>query len=245
MIGLLEFDLGGLDLCSYTPERCAAIVDSGTSFIGIPERMMEAVLEIVTKGYTCRRGAADEFTVCDCSEGIDDFPVLKLWVSSVSGTPLQVTLNPVDYLVIVEDTNHLFCMPGFMPLADGEFNFIILGDTFLRTYYTVFDSERQVIHVSVSSAPPITFKLPDRWFVRVGRALAVGVGVGAAFLLLAIAWRSFASRRRQQAYMDVEAHTTVIENGIDEQEGLVWSATSASAPQSTEAKTLSSMNRTA
>ena len=35
MIGLLEFDLGGLDLCSYTPERCAAIVDSGTSFIGM------------------------------------------------------------------------------------------------------------------------------------------------------------------------------------------------------------------
>ncbi len=46
-------------------------------------------------------------------------------------------------------------------------------------------------------------------------------------------------------FATVAAHTTVIENGIDEQEGLVWSATSASAPQSTEAKTLSSMNRTA
>ncbi len=58
--------------------------------------------------------------------------------------------------------------------------------------------------VSVSAAPPVTFKLPDRWFVRVGRALAVGVGVGAAFLLVVIAWRGFASRRRRREYMDVE-----------------------------------------
>ena len=46
-------------------------------------------------------------------------------------------------------------------VVSSQFNFIILGDTFLRTYYTVFDSERQVIRtcnwLKILCPPPLVW----------------------------------------------------------------------------------------
>jgi hypothetical protein len=67
----------------------------------------------------------------------------------------------------------MFCLPGLMPLNEEHFDFIILGATFLRAYYTQFDSDnleigaqwlllvrnchRCVAHLSLPHCTPVSF----------------------------------------------------------------------------------------
>jgi hypothetical protein len=50
---------------------------------GVPRDWLGPVLDELTRAYNCRQGTADDFTVCDCSEGLDGFPVLQVWVTAV------------------------------------------------------------------------------------------------------------------------------------------------------------------
>ena len=61
----------------------------------------------------------------------DQFPSIYL---AIEGYWLEI--HPKDYVLVIDTSGSNSCLLGF---AGGEFPFWLLGDAFLRGYYTVHD----------------------------------------------------------------------------------------------------------
>jgi len=107
--------------------KVSAIVDSGTSLLAGPKDKVSKMAEAA--GATLLAGK--EYTI-DCSK-IDSLPAIELTL----GGGKKFTLEAKDY-VLNEGGQCLFAlMPIDLPPKLGEM--WILGDVFMRKYYTVFD----------------------------------------------------------------------------------------------------------
>jgi hypothetical protein len=116
--------LGGKDVT----KAVKAVLDTGTSVLAGPTAEVKAIAESV--------GAVSvpftpEFTI-DCSK-VKDLPTLTV---NMGGHGFS--LNGEDYVINVDDEMCLFGMMGIdMPAPTGPL--WILGDVFIRKFYTVFD----------------------------------------------------------------------------------------------------------
>jgi cathepsin D len=103
-----------------------AIIDTGTSVLAGPTK----VVEDMTKGF----GPGKEKQV-DCNS-IPTFPNLTIQFGSDS-----FILKPQDYILQVTELSTTVCIVGILgldlPPSLGEA--FILGDSFIKTYYTHFD----------------------------------------------------------------------------------------------------------
>jgi cathepsin D len=105
---------------------CPAIVDTGTSGIGVPDAAYGDIMQVVTYNKQC-----DQY-VCD-GVSYDDFPIIAIQLSHDQTFPLL----PSDYLLCQGSE----CMIRIQPTG----NLFILGDSFIAAYYTLFDvGNRQV-----------------------------------------------------------------------------------------------------
>jgi hypothetical protein len=122
-----EIQFAGLSVgrVSYVTEPTKAIVDSGTSVLAGPSDQVAAI----AKQLRGKEIVAGEYLVA-CDYSFPDFNFLI-------GTNTY-TLSPEDYLI--PDGN--VCLLGLLgldiPAPTGPL--WILGDVFMRKYYTVFDS---------------------------------------------------------------------------------------------------------
>ena len=117
---------------------CVALLDTGTSFIGVPS---VAFLAIKTQILAMRRDCAYDASHLEisCTAGVlQGLPTLVLTIDGV-----RYPLRPDDYMVEG--------VVGIMQIApnSGEADFVILGDTFLKTYYTVFDMDLERVGIAV------------------------------------------------------------------------------------------------
>lgn len=103
---------------------CYAIVDTGTSLISVPQGQYAAVLRAISAGLNCND--------VDC-EGVDvkAFPVLRLGMEPDNVFLLQ----PADYVMCYGWGQ---CRIQFQSTSDEWW---ILGDVFIKTYYTLFDAQ--------------------------------------------------------------------------------------------------------
>ena len=115
-----------MSLCDYGAS-CLAIVDSGTSGIGVPSEYFDAILETLTEGLDCMGLAC-----AGVSE--DDFPVLLFSLAPDNVFPLL----PTDYL---QCSSYDECIIRFQSSS----TFWILGDAFIQAYYTIFDTDNLVV----------------------------------------------------------------------------------------------------
>ena len=103
-----------------------AIIDTGTSVIAGPERIVEEM----TKGF----GPGRQKQV-DCNQ-IPTFPNLEFKFGDDN-----YVLKPEDYILKVTQGTQTTCIVGILginlPPQLGEA--FILGDSFIKTYYTHFD----------------------------------------------------------------------------------------------------------
>merc|ERR1711953_1570922 len=130
-----ELSLGGVDTTkytgdfTYTPSTTKAIADTGTSLLAVPTTVFTSLLTKFPAGVVkpLMRG---EYTV-DCSKAAQ-LPTISF---SIGGK--EFALEGSDYVLNVQGQ----CLLGFLgmdvPAPRGPL--WILGDVFLRKYYTVFD----------------------------------------------------------------------------------------------------------
>jgi len=119
-----DIKVGGasIKMCNWLT-GCLMVVDSGTSVIAGPTKAMNALIAQI--------GTVNQ----DCS-GIDKLPVVSF---TLGGKDFE--LGPDFYVIKVSDGGKEQCMLGIQAM-DAGVPIYILGDPFLRKYYTVWDAEQ-------------------------------------------------------------------------------------------------------
>ncbi|XP_007483929.1 gastricsin [Monodelphis domestica] len=125
-IGIQEFSIGG-QATGWCSQGCQAIVDTGTSLLTVPQQYMSAFLQ-ATGGQQDQYGQY----VVDCNS-IQNLPTISFLINGV-----QFPLSPSAYIL----NNNGYCTVGIEPTYLASQNgqpLWILGDVFLRSYYSVYD----------------------------------------------------------------------------------------------------------
>jgi saccharopepsin len=116
--------LGGTKIANVASNRAA--IDTGTSLIAMPTAEAKSLNEAIG----AKSGLNGQSTV-DCAK-VSSLPVLSL---SFGGKTFN--LKGSDYVLSVQGN----CISGFigLDLPPSAGNLWIVGDVFLRKYYTVYD----------------------------------------------------------------------------------------------------------
>ncbi|XP_058525732.1 gastricsin [Ochotona princeps] len=125
-IGVEEFLIGG-EASGWCSEGCQAIVDTGTSLLTVPQAYLSDLVEAT--------GAEEDeygeyFVDCD---SVDSLPTLTFIINGV-----EFPLPPSTYILSTDGQCMLGLEATYVSSQDGE-PLWILGDVFLRAYYSVFD----------------------------------------------------------------------------------------------------------
>ena len=116
---------------SYT-----AIIDTGTSLIAGPSYEIKLVLNIIEKDRSC--SYKDEYLYCSCNN-LDDFPDIEFILDGKS-----FEIKPKNYMMESGSECQLLLV------SSQNLRMWILGDVFLRRYYTVFDLGQEKIGLARS-----------------------------------------------------------------------------------------------
>ncbi|PQE22314.1 eukaryotic aspartyl protease protein [Rutstroemia sp. NJR-2017a WRK4] len=142
LITLTEVTLGSSVIAKN--QALAVLLDSGSSLTYLPDAMTEAIYEVVGAQYDSSEGAA--YVPCSLASNSStlnftftsptisvDMNELVIPVTSSSGRPLQFT----------DGTSA--CLFGIAPAGDST---SVLGDTFLRSAYVVYDLDNNEISLA-------------------------------------------------------------------------------------------------
>ncbi|EPY76648.1 gastricsin [Camelus ferus] len=126
-IGIEEFLIGD-QTSGWCSQGCQAIVDTGTSLLTVPQQFMSALLQATGAQEDQYR----QFLV-DCNN-TQSLPTFTFIISGV-----QFPLPPSSYIL---NNDEGYCTMGvevtYLPSQNGQ-PLWILGDVFLRSYYSVYD----------------------------------------------------------------------------------------------------------
>merc|ERR1711920_655026 len=134
MVSASDFKIEGKSMYSCKFRDCDMVVDTGTSTITGPPKAMKAML--------ARIGNVSE----DCS-------------NAASLPSISITLGGKDFLLgpefyvlrFVDDKGLTQCQMGLESFDMGSL--WILGDPFLRKYYTVWDGEHKRVGFALAKQP--------------------------------------------------------------------------------------------
>ncbi|XP_049620881.1 gastricsin [Suncus etruscus] len=125
-IGIEEFLIGG-QATGWCSQGCQAIVDTGTSLLTVPQQYMSA-LQQATGAQQDQYGQL----AVNCNS-IQSLPTLTFVINGV-----QFPLLPSAYVLNTNGYCYLGVEPTYLPSQNGQ-PLWILGDVFLRSYYSVYD----------------------------------------------------------------------------------------------------------
>lgn len=111
----------------------AVLLDSGSSLIYLPDNVTSAIYTKLGVTYDSNEGAA----VIDCSRANDNTTIDFTFSSPTISVPMNELVLPISETNGVET-----CILGIAP-ADGSS--CVLGDTFLRSAYVVYDLQSNKI----------------------------------------------------------------------------------------------------
>ena len=125
-----DFKLSQSTLNWCTGGPCQAICDTGTSLIAGPAAKINALNQKL--GAVIVNGEA-VFPSCNVTSSLPDVQIV------ISGTTFNLT--PKQYVLEVSELGKTTCLSGFagIQLPPNIDNLFILGDVFIRSFYTQFD----------------------------------------------------------------------------------------------------------
>merc|ERR1712151_579039 len=136
LVSVKDIKIGGKSsgACSFLT-GCESVVDTGTSVLAGPPKAINALIAKI--------GNVSQ----DCSN-VDSLPVLTF---TMGGKDFD--LGPDFYVIRVKDDNGADqCQLGIEGVNAGVPIFI-LGDPFLRKYYTVWDAEQKRVGFALAKQP--------------------------------------------------------------------------------------------
>jgi hypothetical protein len=119
----------------FENESVAVLLDSGSSLIYLPNNVVQALYTKYDATYDSTQGAAR----CDCNLANQDGSLE--FTFSADGPTISVPLNEL-VLVMGYERGEPICILGIGPAGD---QISVLGDTFLRSAYVVYDLENNLI----------------------------------------------------------------------------------------------------
>lgn len=128
LITLTAFGSSSNTTSLISDSSLAALLDSGTSLTYLPDAVVETLYDTYDATYSNDLGAA--IVNCDLASSTDSF------VYTFSGVEISVPMNEL-VLVAGEEQGKDVCIFGIG--SAGEDTVAILGDTFLRSAYVVYD----------------------------------------------------------------------------------------------------------
>jgi hypothetical protein len=171
IIGLSSLTAAGQNLFSDNP--VPVLLDSGSSLTYLPTTYAQALFEVFSASYDSQSGAA--VVNCDLASSSEtvDF--------SFSGATISV---PMNELVIVDGYRgrQAVCILGISDAGDST---SVLGDTFLRSAYVVYDLSNNQISLAATDYNSTTSNIqeisdstvPDATVIATAvSTLAVGTG---------------------------------------------------------------------
>ncbi|XP_032865396.1 pepsin B-like [Tyto alba] len=124
-VALNEFAIGQ-SATGWCSQGCQAIVDTGTFLLTVPQEYFNSFLQAMGAQVT-----SDGYAV-DCNE-VQNMPTITFVINGA-----QLPLSPSAYVM----ENNGYCTLGievtYVPSQNGQ-PLWILGDVFLKEYYTIFD----------------------------------------------------------------------------------------------------------
>jgi len=147
------------------PERgtlgAAALVDSGSSLIVLAPKIYDELMEELKKTYlgNCRNLEEQSILMCDCPHERFTHEMPSLVINMIDDQDQQFSLcmAPDEYILESDDpfsgTNT--CVPALQRGSDRQPVPIILGMTFMRSFYTNFDVEHNRIGFARSNVSPL------------------------------------------------------------------------------------------
>lgn len=164
---------------SFCTSGCAVLLDTGTSFIGMPVAAFNS--------FATRVNAARSDCLIDSGSGL-----IRCSRNTADGLP-SMSFSIQGSLFTVEGSDYFEDgILGFMSIdisTSSGSSFWILGDTFLKTYYTVYDMDNRKIGIA-NAKPGVPYTAStssskwgsDSWRLFV---LVFGVALGSLLLLMA------------------------------------------------------------
>lgn len=152
-IGLTSIDIsGGSGDNSRTISLkggMAAVLDSGSTFCALPVSIVSAIYDAFDVKYDESQGAG--FVNCPSGNGAWDTGVTFSFGSARVTVPLAELAIPYEYSQSISSTGKVSsrpaaCIFGMLPVNDGSS--AILGDTFLRSAYAVYDLDGNTISLA-------------------------------------------------------------------------------------------------
>ncbi|KAM8892316.1 gastricsin-like [Spinachia spinachia] len=129
-IGVNGFQINGRET-GWCSQGCQSIVDTGTSTLTAPSQFLPSIMQAIG----AQRNQYGQYMV-DCSQ-INNLPTFSFVISGVS-----FPLPPSAYITQNYQNGYQYCSvgiaPTYLPSHDGQ-PLWIMGDVFLREYYSVYD----------------------------------------------------------------------------------------------------------
>jgi len=136
MTGMALISPGGRNQSLFSNQNVPVLLDSGTSLTYLPNTVANAIFQEFNTQYESSLGAAQVDCNAANQQGSLDF--------NFSGVHISV---PYNELVITSQIirGRALCILGIAPLLNGV---AILGDTFLRSAYVVYDLDNNEISLA-------------------------------------------------------------------------------------------------
>ncbi|CCH41783.1 putative cathepsin E [Wickerhamomyces ciferrii] len=129
---------------TYKGKYTGALVDTGSTMNYLPQELFDIFISHIEH---LRIKSSDQYAV-KCSLQDEDDQVTFKFASKLFNIPLRNFLGPLPSSYKTLDIDEEYCLLKFMPQTS---NYTVLGDSFIRSVYTVFDLDT----MQISMAPAI------------------------------------------------------------------------------------------
>jgi len=145
-VALMGVQLGDVEISREGGSEVAVVLDSGTSFTYLPDSMVASIYDAVGAEYSASEGVA--FVPCSLA---DEQANLTFYFES----PARIDVAMSELVLDVGDSEGEgpvdVCLFGIVPSLGSSGSLSLLGDTFLRSAYVVFDLDNNEISLAQSN----------------------------------------------------------------------------------------------